>query len=88
MTARMFDYPTTPTERAHAQRIAQRHQLELFATDPEPTPEPACPVCAGTHTEADCPHGTAPTLPETRNPSNPTQVRAMFRALGWPTTGD
>ena len=58
-------------------------------TDTDPTPPHGiprpCPVCAGDHLEADCTHGTAPTLP-TRNPSNPAQVRAMFASLGWAVT--
>jgi hypothetical protein len=87
MTARMFDYPATPNERAVTRRNNERHQLAMF--DQLDHTEPAsCPVCAGTHTEAECTHGTAPTLPDTRNPSNPAQVRAMFRSLGWPTQGD
>jgi hypothetical protein len=122
----MFDYPPTPNERAVARRNNQRHQLEMFA-EPEPervaprsilrddldewNAARGCPVCTGPHNEAECPHGTAPTLPDhgswclcvhcnhpdvlahhqapvTRNPSNPAQVRAMFRSLGWPTQKD
>lgn len=88
MTARMFDYPATPNERAVTRRNNERRQLEMFAELEQPEALPACPVCAGAHTEAECSHGTAPTLPDTRNPSNPAQVRAMFRSLGWPTQGD
>lgn len=100
MTARMFDYPATPNERAITRRNNERHQLEMFAEPERPADRSIlrddmdawnadrCPVCAGTHTEAECTHGTAPTLPATRNPSNPAQVRAMFRSLGWPTQGD
>jgi len=83
MDARLFpDYAATPTP---AERRATRNGVEqhsLFDT-PAPSLPRACPVCAGTHAEP-CPHGTAPTL--TRNPSSPTQVRAMFKSLGWPTT--
>ena len=92
MTARLFpDYAATPTttERKQARTDNARQQLGMFDTDTDPTPPHGiprpCPVCAGDHLEADCTHGTAPTLP-TRNPSNPAQVRAMFASLGWAVT--
>lgn len=88
MTRLFPDYAATPTptERATARRNNERHQLEMFDTEPEPTP---CPVCSSTDHDADaCPHGNVTPMFPTRNPSNPAQVRAMFRSLGWPTTGD
>ena len=84
---RLFaDYAALPTARDRALRRtnAERHQTTMFDTI-EPDAD-ACPVCTGPHPEADCDHGTAPTLPDTRNPSNPAQVRAMFRSLGWAVT--
>ena len=69
MTARLFpDYAATPTatERKQARTDNARQQLDMFDTDTDPTPPHGiprpCPVCAGDHADADCTHGTAPTL--------------------------
>jgi hypothetical protein len=65
---RLFaDYATNPTrrEREIDKLRAMRNQPTIFDLEPATAPEPeACPVCAGDHPEADCTHGTAPTLPE------------------------
>lgn len=61
---RLFaDYAANPTrrEREIDKLRAMRNQPTIFDLEPD-TPKP-CPVCAGDHPEADCTHGTAPTLP-------------------------
>ena len=62
---RLFaDYAANPTrrEREIDKLRAMRNQPTIFDLEaPAPKPD-ACPVCTGDHAEADCTHGTAPTL--------------------------
>jgi len=70
----LADYAAVPTkrERNAARRENRAAQGDLFARFADDIVALAddvhaerCPVCAGEHAEAQCPHGTAPALPLT-----------------------
>lgn len=73
----------TPRERRHARATNRAAQGDLFAEPIEHEHQAeACPVCASTeHAEHECPHGTAPTLPLTREHkgSRAIPARTLYR---------
>lgn len=60
----LADFAAVPTarERAAARWTNAAAQLSLSIDDGALADEPSCPVCAGSHREDECRHGTAPTL--------------------------